>query len=199
MGREGLIKNLTFDEKGTSTFRTRKRLNLRGPRSIIGRSCVVHQLVRENRTHRILSQGVIGVRNTLPKKNLATPPNATWATCEVMGVYNASVYGRITFQQIDVSTISKAYVQDRVRVKAKVCGINGTRGFHVHEFGDISGNPLNEKIGDHFNPTDAPHALPNGKHRHVGDMVSGYSKFLKLFRVILFLKILLHILIKHLI
>ena len=100
MGRNGEIKILTFDEKGTTTFGVKKSLKLQDRHSIIGRSCVVHQFVRENRTHRILSQGVIGVRNA--GKNFAYPDNTTWATCEVTGVYNQSIFGRITFQQTEV-------------------------------------------------------------------------------------------------
>jgi Cu-Zn family superoxide dismutase len=58
----------------------------------------------------------------------------------------------------------------RVRVVGEIDGLTpGEHGFHVHEFGDVS-SPDGTSAGGHFNPTGAPHAGPNERMRHVGDM-----------------------------
>ena len=44
----------------------------------------------------------------------------------------------------------------------------GEHGFHVHEYGVWSENGMSS--GGHFNPTMAPHAGPEAKKRHVGDL-----------------------------
>jgi Cu-Zn family superoxide dismutase len=57
-----------------------------------------------------------------------------------------------------------------ILVKAEVTGLApGKHGFHVHEFGDLR-SPDGMSAGGHFNPEGAPHALPDGAPKHVGDL-----------------------------
>lgn len=60
--------------------------------------------------------------------------------------------------------------QDGVRVTAQIKGLSpGAHGFHIHEFGDCSGDKA-LAAGAHFNPTKQPHAGPDTHHRHSGDL-----------------------------
>lgn len=45
---------------------------------------------------------------------------------------------------------------------------NAEHGFHVHQFGDISGGC--NSTGGHFNPFNKTHGAPDAKIRHVGDL-----------------------------
>lgn len=57
-----------------------------------------------------------------------------------------------------------------VRILAHVMNLSpGKHGFHVHEHGDLSAPDL-ASAGGHFNPTKAPHAGPDARRRHVGDL-----------------------------
>jgi Cu-Zn family superoxide dismutase len=57
-----------------------------------------------------------------------------------------------------------------VKVEADIHGLTpGPHGFHIHEFGDTSGDD-GMTTGGHFNPTGAPHASPTAGRRHVGDL-----------------------------
>ena len=59
---------------------------------------------------------------------------------------------------------------DGVRVMADITGLTpGEHGFHVHEVGDCSA-PDATSAGDHFNPTQQPHAGRDAERRHVGDL-----------------------------
>jgi len=83
------------------------------------------------------------------------------AVCAIHGTAgNESVHGTVTFT-------------DRaggVLIEAKVSGLTpGAHGFHIHQFGDVTGLD-GKSAGGHFNPDDEPHAGPNDRHRHVGDL-----------------------------
>lgn len=61
-------------------------------------------------------------------------------------------------------------VDDGIKVSGKIENISpGKHGFHVHQWGDITAED-GLSAGGHFNPADAPHAGPDDKHRHVGDL-----------------------------
>ena len=66
-------------------------------------------------------------------------------------------------------------VADGVRVDANITGLTpGKHGFHVHQYGDCSSADGSaapaSAAGDHFNPGNNPHAAPDAKQRHEGDM-----------------------------
>jgi superoxide dismutase, Cu-Zn family len=76
-----------------------------------------------------------------------------------------------------------------VQVIADVEGLSpGKHGFHVHEFGDCSGN--GSKTGAHFNPTHQRHGGPNSVERHVGDLgnidadENGYAYYERIDKII---------------
>ncbi len=90
---------------------------------------------------------------------------------------DANVKGVVTFTE----------VADGVRVDANITGLSpGKHGFHVHEFGDCSTADASaaaaSAAGGHFNPGNNPHAGPEARQRHEGDMgnieadVSGVAK-----------------------
>jgi Cu-Zn family superoxide dismutase len=60
---------------------------------------------------------------------------------------------------------------NRVTVVADVRGLqsNSTHGFHIHEKGDCT-PPDFTSAGAHFNPTSQPHAGPDTRERHAGDL-----------------------------
>jgi superoxide dismutase, Cu-Zn family len=74
-------------------------------------------------------------------------------------------------------------------VDALICGLekNSQHGFHVHEFGDLTGTDRTTNTGGHWNPTGANHAYPPSTSRHYGDMGNitvndgGLATFMKSF------------------
>jgi Cu-Zn family superoxide dismutase len=69
------------------------------------------------------------------------------------------VSGRVTFTQNGRS----------IHVHAEISGLSpGEHGFHIHEFGVWSEDGM--AAGSHFNPTRQPHAGPDSRMRHVGDL-----------------------------
>lgn len=56
-----------------------------------------------------------------------------------------------------------------VHITAEITGLEeGTHGFHIHEFGDISG-PDGMTTGGHFNPHGKKHGAPDAAEHHAGD------------------------------
>lgn len=57
-----------------------------------------------------------------------------------------------------------------VLIKADVQGLaEGKHGFHIHELGDCSAAD-GTSAGGHYNPDGNPHAGPQQKQRHMGDL-----------------------------
>jgi superoxide dismutase, Cu-Zn family len=163
----GDLGNITTDATGKATLNIiSTKVDLRGNVSAIGRSFVIHSLPDDgvsqptgNSGSRI-AQGVIGVQSA-PNNN-ATSIQNSYAVCEFKGV-SSTYYGRIIFTQNQDNT---------VRVQAEVCGLNpdSSHGFHVHEFGDLTGTDRTSNTGGHWNPTGENHAYPSSNTRHYGDM-----------------------------
>ncbi len=66
--------------------------------------------------------------------------------------------------------VSFTGVAGGVRIEADITGLTpGRHGFHVHQWGDVSG-PDGRSAGGHFDPHGTGHALPTGEPRHVGDL-----------------------------
>ncbi|KAK9320905.1 superoxide dismutase [Lipomyces orientalis] len=75
---------------------------------------------------------------------------------------NSTVSGTVTFEQIaegDPTTISW---------DIKGNDPNALRGFHVHEFGNMTNGCIS--AGGHYNPFGKTHGAPTDEVRHVGDL-----------------------------
>lgn len=67
-------------------------------------------------------------------------------------------------------TVTLTSSSEGVRVQVRVSGASpGAHGIHFHQQGDCSAQDASS-AGDHFNPTQQPHALPNSSKRHLGDI-----------------------------
>ncbi|WOO80596.1 Superoxide dismutase [Cu-Zn] [Vanrija pseudolonga] len=96
---------------------------------------------------------------------LAVAENGYWAnTIHAVSVLAGpgGVAGVIHFSQDKGSC--------EVSVTGTISGLspNAEHGFHVHQFGDISGGC--NSTGGHFNPFNKTHGAPDAKVRHVGDL-----------------------------
>lgn len=69
--------------------------------------------------------------------------------------------GVVTFKSVD---------EGKVEVEAKLTGLppNSKHAIHIHQYGDLTSND-GKSAGDHYNPMDHQHALPDKKNRHAGD------------------------------
>ena len=99
------------------------------------------------------------VHNMIPPVETMSE-NVSKAVCVLKPTEGNDVKGTITFTKTGSG----------IQVVADVEGLTpGKHGFHVHEFGDITG--LDGKTtGGHFNPEGMKHGAPGDKERHVGDL-----------------------------
>lgn len=69
--------------------------------------------------------------------------------------------GVVTFKSVD---------EGKVEIEAKLTGLppNSKHAIHIHQYGDLSSKD-GKSAGDHYNPMDHQHALPDKKNRHAGD------------------------------
>jgi len=60
--------------------------------------------------------------------------------------------------------------EDGIKITGNITGLtpNALRGFHVHEFGDLTNGCTS--TGSHYNPFNKTHGAPTDKNRHVGDL-----------------------------
>ncbi|MHC4392028.1 MAG: superoxide dismutase family protein [Planctomycetota bacterium] len=87
-------------------------------------------------------------------------PAITKAICVLTPTAGNRVRGQVTFTQ----------TMDGVKIEGTFSNLTpGNHGFHVHEFGDISGQD-GKSAGGHFNPQGHDHSLPDSAVRHVGDL-----------------------------
>ena len=90
----------------------------------------------------------------------AEGPAVTRAIAVMQPTQGNQVRGIVTFTS----------VAGGVRIEADITGLTpGKHGFHVHQWGDVSGSD-GKSAGGHFNPHGTEHALPAGEPRHVGDL-----------------------------
>ncbi len=90
----------------------------------------------------------------------AEGPAATRAIAGMQPTEGNRVRGIVTFTR----------VPGGVRVEADITGLTpGKHGFHVHQWGDVSGFD-GKSAGGHFDPLGTEHALPAEEPRHVGDL-----------------------------
>jgi len=90
---------------------------------------------------------------------IATKSPPKKAICILTPDKNSSVFGNVTFSQ------SKDY--SAIRVDYNIHNIKGVRGFHIHEFPNITGGCDN--AGGHYNPANTSHAGPHDLQKHIGD------------------------------
>ena len=84
----------------------------------------------------------------------------TKAMCVLAPTQGSSVSGWVMFEQ-------KA---GHITVTAEVKGLTpGKHGFHIHEWGDVSGSD-GKKTGGHFNPGGHDHSGKESEKRHMGDL-----------------------------
>lgn len=178
--------NVTANGDGEASFAIEvTNMTLTGEDSIIGKGFIVHEQRDDGVSQPTggagnrFAQCVIGIKKTA-EDNEAHSSSNSWATCEVRGVTDKGIYGRVNFEHL---------ASGEVRVHAKVCGmkIGSEHGFHVHQFGDLSGDTRATNLGTHFNPHSMDHGLPPSATRHLGDMVFSQLKNLTFQRVILLL------------
>lgn len=67
-------------------------------------------------------------------------------------------------------TVRFSTIEEGIRISGEVRNLSpGEHGFHVHEYGDCSGEGA-KSAGGHHNPYDMPHGAPDSARRHVGDL-----------------------------
>lgn len=88
-------------------------------------------------------------------------PSVSKAICVMTPTEGNETAAVITFTKTDKGVL----------IEGKITGLtpNSTHGFHIHQYGDISGAD-GTKTGGHFNPHDMDHAGPDADMRHAGDL-----------------------------
>ncbi|CAE6504162.1 unnamed protein product [Rhizoctonia solani] len=92
-------------------------------------------------------------------------------TCEVKKeVYAKAVLKDANGTSIGVVNLYQASNLEPVKITGQLTGLGaaGKKGFHVHEFGDLSNGCAS--AGGHFNPLGKNHGGPQAAERHAGDL-----------------------------
>jgi len=163
-------------------------VGLTGATSVIGHAFVLHNQTDDCAV--VASSGarlafcVIGVGNVTRIGGTTNPAangegGITAAVCDLAtlpgtGTPTWTVTGRVYFSQPGGSGATT--------VTAKVSGITGPHGFHIHQWGDM-GSLDGLAVGGHYNPDNNNHSFPTIDKRHLGDMgniyyeAGGYSYY----------------------
>jgi Cu-Zn family superoxide dismutase len=158
--------NVYSDSTGAISINVASNMvKLSGTQSAIGRTMIIHEKMDDGVTQPTGNSGtrygqcVIGIQSTTG--NVADNEVASYASCEMRGV-TPDLYGRVIFTQNADGTVT---------VNSTICSsTGGSRGFHIHEFGDLSGADITTKTGGHYNPNSQMHGAPMNMARHVGDL-----------------------------
>ncbi|KAJ1303131.1 hypothetical protein OPQ81_011331 [Rhizoctonia solani] len=92
-------------------------------------------------------------------------------SCEVKkDIYAKAVLKDANGTTIGVVNLYQASNLEPVKITADLKGLGaaGKKGFHVHEFGDLSNGCAS--AGGHFNPFGKNHGAPTATERHAGDL-----------------------------
>lgn len=152
---------------------------LSGVNSIIGRAVVIHNKTDDCSTTSSsatrLGFCVIGIANpayypgggqSANNASNDSPDNSIpIALCDLQPIGGSGVTGRVWITPLGTSG---------VKVDAVVNGLTGTRGFHIHQYGDLRLNDTGNSTGGHYNPLNANHGIPPFADRHLGDMGNLY-------------------------
>lgn len=139
--------------------------------SIIGRAVVLHgrqdDCFSTGSSQERLAAGVIGVQNNSPiNSNKAASSYVSRGVCVLQGT-SLCTGAYCNIGNTGLVTLSDS--NTGVLIQAEVKGLSTERGFHVHEFGDLSSSD-GSSAGLHYNPTVVTHGLPPSDSRHVGDL-----------------------------
>ena len=82
----------------------------------------------------------------------------------------SKIFAVAYFSDSITGTVKFIEEDNKVEIHVKLKGLtpSARHGFHVHEYGDLSGGC--QSTCTHFNPYNKPHGGPTSKHRHVGDL-----------------------------
>jgi len=149
-----------------------------GVNSVVGRGIAIHTMaddcVMHNSSGGKLGAGVIGIQSVSAADTNTAKANigggANMAVCVLKGTDACSATncaldnsGFVYFSQIGttITIVAQVFV-----------GINTpSRGFHIHNFGDLSATD-GTKTGGHWNPNNQLHGFPGSAEHHLGDLGS---------------------------
>eukprot|EP00697_Spironema_sp_BW2_P002084 gnl/Spiro4/12794_TR6778_c0_g1_i1.p1 gnl/Spiro4/12794_TR6778_c0_g1~~gnl/Spiro4/12794_TR6778_c0_g1_i1.p1 ORF type:complete len:542 (-),score=-137.95 gnl/Spiro4/12794_TR6778_c0_g1_i1:292-1917(-) len=165
----GDLGNVFADQNGNIQVSVSSNLLLlQGNNSAIGRTMIIHQNPDDGITQPTGNSGlrygqcVIGIQNVA--NNVADNEGSVgFGVCELIPAAGYNISGRVVFYE-------NAGI---LTVRAVVCnaptGNTNSRGFHIHQFGDLSLDYVT-KTGGHYNPYSNVHSSLVNPNRHSGDL-----------------------------
>lgn len=179
----GDIGNITVSgssEQHLSIMSDILSLNVSSIASIIGRAIIIHDGPDDckpptGHAGSAVAQGVIGIvepsrygvvgENEDAGVGLAKQPKSAIALLHATSASGlaTSLNGTVQFGYNSTTGL--------IRVVATICCVEpkATHAIHIHAWGDESSSD-GTAAGGHYNPFDAPHALPPTHNRHMGDL-----------------------------
>lgn len=116
------------------------------------------------RTLRFTLAGVVAMFGLALAVGIPTKAQAEMVTDRAIAVLHPTGGSNVT------GTVLFTRAENGVGISATVEGLTpGKHGFHIHELGDCSA-PDGTSAGGHYNPDGNPHAGPDQKPRHMGDL-----------------------------